>query len=157
MTLRQKKVVPLWDRVHECLSSIIPYAKNKKIKLGIENRAYFGELPFEEEFTTLWNRYPSDTLVYWHDFGHAQLKQERSWLNHWETFSQQKNHLGGCHIHDARFPSQDHQALGKGNIEWPLFLSQLATTIPWVLEFHPKTSEDHIQKSLNILKNFQIQ
>lgn len=155
VTLRQKQVAPLWNRVHECLQPIVSYAQSKKIKLGIENRLYFGELPFEEELENIWRRYPSDTVVYWHDFGHAQLKQEKGWINHWERFSQQQSHLGGCHIHDAFFPSHDHQAIGKGNVAWQLFLPQLPTNIPWVLEFHPKVSQEDIHQSVKELKKFE--
>lgn len=155
VTARQKKVAPLWDRVHECLRTITSYAESKKIKLGIENRAYFGELPSEFELENLWRRYGSETVVYWHDFGHAQIKQERGWANHWELFSANKMRLGGCHIHDASFPSQDHGCLGRGNVEWSLYLSQLPKNIPWVLEFHSRVSEENIHKSVSFLKNFE--
>ena len=143
--LWERGINELWERINEGLMILISYAKTKKIKLGIENRAFFSELP-SENWECLGQHYSDDTLGYWHDFGHAQIKEYLGWANHWETFTKKKEKLLGCHFHDAIFSTQDHQALGTGRVPWDLLLPQVPREIPWVMEYHPRLSPEIIQK-----------
>ena len=150
---RKLKIVKLWDRykndlgkrVKESLLDIVSYAQLKRVKLGIENRAFFSELP-NDNWEEIWKLDQNSILGYWHDFGHAQVKEHLGWSNHWEGLTQKKDRLIGCHFHDTKFLMQDHQALGSGRVAWDLLLSQVSVNIPWVMEYHPFIPSETIKK-----------
>lgn len=150
---RKLKIVRLWDcskndfekRMEESLLDVMAYAQMKGIKLGIENRAFFSQLP-NNNWEAIWKLDQNKILGYWHDFGHAQVQEHLGWSNHWESFTQKKDRLIGCHFHDTKFLNQDHQALGSGRVPWDLLLPKVPSNIPWVMEYHPLISSETIKK-----------
>jgi sugar phosphate isomerase/epimerase len=61
--------------VFEMLHRIVDVAKKNNVKLGIENREALEEIPFEPDFDLFFKEFNDSTVVYWHDTGHAQIKE----------------------------------------------------------------------------------
>jgi sugar phosphate isomerase/epimerase len=136
-----------WERVWSCLDVLVPYAKEKGVRIGIECRARARELPLEPEFDAIWRRYPEGTVGYWHDFGHMQRKHNLGLGDHWEALSQQSSRIIGAHLHDTIWPARDHRPPGcsGGTVEWNRLLPLLPSAIPKVLELEGRVSAESVR------------
>ena len=70
------------ERVYETLRIILPEAEKRGLKLGIENRQALEEIPLEGDFEFFFREFDSPNVVYWHDVGHAQIKENLGFLDH---------------------------------------------------------------------------
>jgi sugar phosphate isomerase/epimerase len=115
---RAARKEPFFERTKECLRNLLPEAEARGIRLGAENREALVELPFESDFQFLFKELASPNLVYWHDTGHAQIKENLGFCPHLMQVESLRHRLGGFHIHDVQFPGRDHCAPGTGTIDF---------------------------------------
>jgi sugar phosphate isomerase/epimerase len=152
---RRRALFPsVWARLHESLKPIVEEAAKQQVRLGCEIRERFEEFPNEEEFQTVLDAFPAETLGYWHDFGHAARKEFLGWHDHFATLQRRAPRLIGCHIHDCRPPDEDHQALGEGEIPFPKLIPLLPDDITPVLEYSPRVSEAAVLASQNLWNSY---
>jgi sugar phosphate isomerase/epimerase len=121
-------------RVKETLRLLLPEAVKRGLKLACENREAVEELPAESDFRVFLNEFRSPNVVYWHDTGHAQIKENFGIIRHAEHLASLADRLAGFHIHDVQFPTQDHCAPGTGMIDY-------AALQPFVKPEHVKVFE----------------
>ncbi len=121
-------------RVTETLRLLLPEAKKRGLKLACENREAIEELPAESDFRTFLHEFPGRDVVYWHDTGHAQIKENFGIIRHAEHLASLTDRLAGFHIHDVQFPTLDHCAPGTGMIDF-------AALKPFVKPEHIKVFE----------------
>src|SRR2546426_10263796 len=81
---REAKKEPFLERTKELLKKLLPEAESRGIKLGVENRQALEELPIESDYPFLFRELASPSLVYWHDTGHAQIKENLGFIHHVE-------------------------------------------------------------------------
>ena len=62
-------------RVGECLKPIVERAAEKSVRLGIEGRRGYEEIPSEREIPQLLDEIAAPHVGYWHDMGHIQIKE----------------------------------------------------------------------------------
>lgn len=117
---REHRKTPYFDRVKESLRRLLPEVEKRGIRFGAENREGVEELPLEGDFRSFLEEMNSPNLVYWHDIGHAQIKENLGLVPHSFHLENMKNHLAGFHIHDVRFPAKDHCAPGTGEIDFQM-------------------------------------
>ena len=72
---REAAAPPYLERVKEAMKRIVEYAASKNIKLGIEGRRGYEEIPSERELPVLLDELDSPVVGYWHDLGHIQIKE----------------------------------------------------------------------------------
>ena len=70
--------------VKECLKPIIEHAAAKNVRLGIEGRRGYEEIPSEREIPPLLDELNSPQVGYWHDIGHIQIKENLGFADHEE-------------------------------------------------------------------------
>jgi sugar phosphate isomerase/epimerase len=70
--------------VKECLKPIVEHAAAKNVRLGIEGRRGYEEIPSEREIPSLLDELNSPQTGYWHDFGHIQIKENLGFVDHAE-------------------------------------------------------------------------
>src|SRR5262249_60700037 len=97
------------DRVKDCLKRVVEHAATKKVKLAIEGRRGYEEIPSERELPVLLNELDSPQLGYWHDFGHLQIKQNLAFVDHEEWLRKIGSRTLRCHLQDCIWPAQEHQ------------------------------------------------
>jgi sugar phosphate isomerase/epimerase len=141
---REAKKAPFMDRVKECLKAVLPEAASRKIKLGAENRQALEELPVDGDFRALLQELGSESLVYWHDTGHAQIKENLGFIPHLMHLESLRNQLGGFHIHDVIFPGRDHCAPGSGMIDFAGLKPLVQPGHIKVFEFSPSLTTDQV-------------
>ena len=115
---REAKKGKAVERVCETLRLILPEAEKRGLKLGIENRQALEEIPIESDFEFFFREFDGPNVVYWHDTGHAQIKENLGFLHHTQHLESLAAHLAGFHIHDVIFPAGDHAAPGSGTINF---------------------------------------
>src|SRR5207302_982447 len=71
-------------RVKECLKPIVERAAEKNVRLGIEGRRGYEEIPSEREIPPLLDEIAAPHVGYWHDMGHIQIKENLGFLDHAE-------------------------------------------------------------------------
>jgi len=114
---REAKKGPFVERVNEMLKKLLPEAETRGLKLGAENRQALEELPIDSDYQFLFRELTSPSLVYWHDTGHAQIKENLGFLQHAMQLETLRDRLYGFHIHDVQPPGRDHCAPGSGTID----------------------------------------
>jgi sugar phosphate isomerase/epimerase len=119
---------------YETLHKLLPEAEKRGLKLGIENRQALEEIPLDNDFEFFFREFDSPNVVYWHDIGHAQIKQNFGFLDHAKHLELLAARLAGFHVHDVQFPANDHAAPGSGTVNF-------AALKPFVKPSHIKVLE----------------
>jgi sugar phosphate isomerase/epimerase len=115
---REAKKEKYVDLANEMLGRIAKEAESRGILLGVENREALEEIPLESDFGFLFKKFPSATVGYWHDTGHAQIKENLGFIGHARHLESMSERLRGFHIHDVQPPARDHCPPGTGMIDW---------------------------------------
>ena len=149
---RQARKGPFFERTCEALKQILPEAESRGVRLGIENRQSLEELPLDSDFETLFKDLASPNLVYWHDTGHGQIKENLGFTPHARHVEALQHHLGGFHIHDVQFPGRDHCAPGEGSIDFPALKPFLKPDHIKVFELGPSVSPEAVRRGVEHIK-----
>src|SRR5262249_15331181 len=149
---REVKKVEFYERTVECLKKILPKAKARGVKLGIKNRQSLEELPLDADFDLLFREISSPNLVYWHDTGHAQIKENLGFIHHALHLESRTGQLAGFHLHDVQFPGRDHCAPGTGTIDFAALKPMVRPEHIKVFEFSPGLSVDEAKRGIDHLK-----
>jgi len=145
---RESKSAAYIKRVRESLDPIIEYATSKGIRLGIEGRHGYEEIPNERELPPLLDEINSPSVGYWHDFGHIQVKHNLGFLDHFEWLQTIAPRLIGCHLHDTLWPATDHRPPFTGGIEYDKLIPLLPKNCLFVFEMGPRRTPQEIMDSL---------
>jgi sugar phosphate isomerase/epimerase len=142
-----------FGRVIELLKKILPIAEVHGVKLGIENRQALEELPIESDFQFLFHEIDSPQLVYWHDTGHAQIKENLGFIRHASHLESLRDQLAGFHIHDVQFPGRDHCAPGSGTIDFAALKPMVKPEHIKVFEFSPSMTVEDAKRGVDCVRN----
>jgi sugar phosphate isomerase/epimerase len=132
--VREAKKGKFVERVSDTLRKILPEAEKRGLKLGCENRQALEEIPLEGDFKSFFREFSSPNIVYWHDTGHAQIKENLGFIRHTLHLESLRDRLAGFHVHDVQFPARDHATPGSGTIDF-------AALKPFVKPEHIKVFE----------------
>ena len=136
---------------------VLPDARKLGIQLCAENREGFMELPLDSKFSHFLDQLPEqDAVGYWHDTGHAQIKQLAGLTSQMDLLSVNNDRLAGFHIHDVVGNDKDHQELGTGSIDFELISKFFRPDQALVLELSPGVKPEGVEASheylLDLLK-----
>jgi sugar phosphate isomerase/epimerase len=149
---REAAAPAILENVKECLIPIIEHAAAKNIRLGIEGRRGYEEIPSEREIPALLDELNSPQVGYWHDIGHIQIKENLGFLNHEEWLRAIGPRTLGCHVQDCLWPAQDHQPPFAGDIDLEKLVPLLPATCLFVWEMSPRKTADEIRRSVTVWK-----
>ncbi len=149
---REAKKGPFVERVNELLKQLLPAAEAQGVRLGIENRQALEELPIESDFQFLFRELPSPNLVYWHDTGHGQIKENLGFIRHAMHVESLCDRLFGFHLHDVQFPGRDHCAPGSGMVDWVALKPLVRPEHLKVFEFSPSLTVEEVKGGVAHLK-----
>jgi len=135
-------------RMLEGLRRVVDYAAEREIRLGIESRHSFEEIPSEREMINVLSRFDPKVVGYWHDFGHVQVKHNLGFLDHFEWLQRVAPQLFGCHLHDTKWPGRDHLAPFMGDVAYDRLLPLLPKDTLFVFEMSPRRTKEEITTSL---------
>ena len=149
---REAKKGPFVERVNELLKKLLPEAESRGIKLGAENRQALEELPLDSDFQFLFRELSSPNLVYWHDTGHAQIKENLGFLHHAMQLESLRDRLFGLHIHDVQPPGRDHCAPGTGTIDFAALKPLIKPEHIKVFELSPSLTVEEVKSGVEHIK-----
>ena len=147
--IQKRESVSLYDRVLEWLQPVLAHARSAGVTLGIENRIGIETFPSEREFRRLLTDIADGSIGYWHDFGHAQVRHNLTFIDHAEWLSEMSSRLIACHVHDVKFPAHDHCVPFSGMIEFAKLTSLLPAKTPMVWELDPQISKEEVLSALS--------
>lgn len=142
----RKRMGPFWEQTKASVNEMLDYAAQKGVKLGLENREKFEELPIDADYADWIAGFPATAPIgYWHDTGHADIKESMGLLVHREHLAKLAPRLIGFHLHDVDALGNDHQPIGSGHIDFKMVSEFWRPEHRLTLEFSPRlTTEDVI-------------
>jgi sugar phosphate isomerase/epimerase len=145
--LRAKKTV-FWDHMRAGLTELLSYAGPKRVALGLENREKFEELPIDADYTEFLASIPPPAPAgYWHDTGHAHIKESMGLLQHRGHLEKNAPRAIGFHLHDVSAEGRDHQPIGSGKIDFQMISEFWRPDHELVLELSPRVTVAGVQQS----------
>jgi sugar phosphate isomerase/epimerase len=146
---KREKIGPLYfHRAVEALTTIAERAADVGVKLAIESRSRYEDMPTEREMISLQAHFADNPWVgYWHDFGHVQLKHNLGLLDHSEWLETISPHLIGGHVHDVQWPARDHRTPFSGTLDYAALLKFFPAECPLVWELSPTREATEIQQA----------
>ena len=149
---RQARKEPFVERLKEVLKKLLPEAESRGIKLGLENRQALEELPIESDYQFLFRELASPNVVYWHDTGHAQIKENLGFIHHAMHLESLRQQLAGFHIHDVAFPGRDHFAPGLGTVDFAALKPFVKAEQIKVFELGPQVTVEEARNGIEHVK-----
>ena len=145
---RRNRLAPVYlERAREALRQLLPQAGQFGVKLGIEGRSHYEQVPSEDEMNLLMKEFGDNPFIgYWHDFGHIQRKHNLLILNHEQFLRRMSSHLIGGHVNDVKWPARDHQVpLLGGVVPFERLLPFFPHGVPLVWELSSRVSSEDIR------------
>lgn len=143
---RQEKKSAYLGNAMKSLEELIPYAKEKNVSIGLENRYYYREIPIFEEFEEIFNRFKYWDLYYWHDVGHAEVFERLGLCGHKDLLERFSDRLLGVHLHDIMGVMNDHRAPGLGTFDFNIIKPYLRDDTIKVMEVHQPATIDQVKR-----------
>ena len=139
------------ERISECLRAIIPYAEEREVRLGFENRYWYTQFPNADEMDILLREFSSPQVGLWFDLGHAATQEYLGFQKKNEILERFGDRMVGVHLMDC-IRNSDHLPPGKGNYDFAGLASHLKPDNPQVLEMALFVRADDIKKGVAVLQ-----
>ena len=136
--------------VRRSVTELAEYAARVGVRLGLENRYHYHEIPLPDELDELLNMGCGDAVGYWHDVGHAQALENLGLGSHEEWLQRFAPRIIGIHLHDI-VGLQDHLAAGLGRLDWELVARYLPKDALRTCEFQTCNSPQEVVAGLRFL------
>ena len=152
---KREAVGPLYyERAIDALTRISERAKESGVRLAVESRSRFEDMPTEREMIALQSHFSDHGSVgYWHDFGHVQLKHNLGLLDHSEWLEKISPYLIGGHVHDVVWPARDHRTPFSGTLKYESLLKWFPTDCPLIWELSPTREASEIGRAFRRWKS----
>jgi len=151
---RKRKGTPYFEAALKSIQEISGYAKEKGVKIGIENRVYYHEIPSFEEMAMVLSQTDPEQVFYWHDTGHAQFLENLSLAVHQDYLKRYGGRLLGVHLHNVE-GADDHKAvtISRGSVDFSLLKPYLKEDTLKVIEVHYPAAAEQIIESRKFLEH----
>jgi sugar phosphate isomerase/epimerase len=137
-----------WGNTLDSIGKVLAYAAEKQVILGFENREKFEELPVDADFPSFLAGLPAGAAAgYWHDTGHAEIKQDLGLLTQKQQLTDNASRLIGFHLHDVNADGDDHQAVGSGRVDFAMISEFWRPYHTLVLEIGPRATVEQVLSS----------
>ncbi len=145
--LRDKQT-DFWKNMRAGIDELLPYAGAKQVALGFENREKFDELPIDADYADFLATIPPTALAgYWHDTGHAHIKEGMGLLQHRDHLVKNAPRALGFHLHDVSAEGRDHQPVGSGKIDFQMISEFWRPEQELVIELSPRVTAEGVLES----------
>jgi sugar phosphate isomerase/epimerase len=149
---RERIALRYLQRVKDCLRRVIEHAASKNVRIALEGRRGYEEIPTERELPGLLEEMDCEQVGYWHDFGHLQIKENLGFIDHAEWLRLIGARAFGCHVQDCVWPAKDHEAPFTGAVNFEKLVPLLPTNCLFVWEMSPNKTADVIHRSVQTWK-----
>src|SRR4030066_855945 len=143
------------EKILQALEELIPYAQDKKIKLGFENRYYYSQFPTLEETEIIFKEFPNSNVGLWLDVGDQATLEYLGFVEKNAYLKKFGHRLIGTHLMDCK-EIYDHKAPGTGNIDYSGLKSYLKPDTIKVLELGPKVTPPEVKSGFEYLQQMGL-
>ncbi len=134
------------------LEELDAYASRLKIRLGIENRFYYREIPSFEETGEIFRRFGGSSLCFWYDTGHGRIMEDLGFAAPDGFLGRYSRILGGLHLHNVK-DFQDHlPPSADGDIDFRLIAGEIRQCPVRVIEAHHPAAGESVSGSRSFLE-----
>ena len=148
---RAQLAPPRIEAVKKSLLELLDYASHFGIRLGLENRYHYYDVPTLEEMGDLLNLAGSDKLGFIYDVGHAQTLERLDFFPHKEWLDRYSDRMIGVHLHDVK-GIVDHYAPGLGDVDFDMISPYLPEHAFRTCELQPMNTPEQVKASLKYLE-----
>lgn len=148
ITVREKRNRRPLEQVYRTLDEVLPRAKEMGIKIGMETRLGIEEIPNEQEAEQILTRYGTETIQYWHDVGHAAVKEILCLMSTRAVLTRFRGRTAGMHLQDFYPPAEDHLPAGFGAFDFGQLSPFVTDNMVLAWEIHPHWRADEITEGL---------
>ena len=136
--------------VRKSLLELLDYAAPYNLRLGLENRYHYFDIPSPDEMEELLSLAGPDRLGFVYDVGHAQALDRLGFYRHEEWLRRFSSRMIEVHLHDVQGVS-DHLAPGLGEIDFDMVASYLPPDAIRTLELQPTNTAEQVKAGLDCL------
>jgi sugar phosphate isomerase/epimerase len=147
---RKALATPHMQSVKKSLDELIAYSAQFGIKLGLENRYHYLDIPSPDEMEELLSPAGAGLLGFIYDVGHAQALDRLGFYPHKEWLERFASKMVGCHLHDV-IGLADHLAPGLGEIDFASIANFLPESAFRTCELLPGNTLAQVKEGLNVL------
>ena len=160
---RQEIAGHFLESAKNSLDQLANVASKRGVKIGIENRLHFHEIPLPSEYEELLEPYTTELVGYLHDVGHAEvlarlrLVKLDSWWGDSGSYGPGRD-LIAMHIHDTT-GIRDHVAPGEGTTNFIKLQKQIARSNPnaaLTFEIDQRQTDLAVGRGLTLLQQIGI-
>jgi len=138
--------------LYESLEEMMPILLATGVKLALEVLPTWEAIPTETEFEDLFRTFDNGCIGYWHDIGHAQIRENLGFINMERWLERLEPNLVGFHLHDVLPPGQDHVMPPLGQIDFSRYTRFGKRDILHVIEPTTRTPKEEIVEGYRILR-----
>jgi FMN phosphatase YigB (HAD superfamily)/sugar phosphate isomerase/epimerase len=147
---RQQLIDGNMAAIKKSLLELLDYSLGTGVKLGLENRYHYFDIPTPAEMSELLDLADSSRLGFVLDVGHAYTLDQLGFFPFQEWLNNFSSRIIEVHIHDVQGIT-DHFSPGLGDVEF----NKLAVNIPKnalrIMELHPINSPEQIRSGMDSL------
>jgi sugar phosphate isomerase/epimerase len=152
---REASKGPHLEAALESIRALGEHARGTGIRLGVECRDGYHEIPSLDEFAQMLSATDGLPVGYWHDAGHGAKLDYLGFLEHEEFLRRYGGRLIGMHIHDT-LNGRDHQAPGQGATDFGMLARYLRPETIRTLELHRSVTAAEISQALDLLEPLEV-
>ncbi|GIK43417.1 MAG: hypothetical protein BroJett011_72500 [Chloroflexota bacterium] len=136
--------------VQRSLVELARYAGSRGIRLGLENRFHYYEIPLPDELEFLLAQKYEGEVGFWYDVGHAHVLEQLDHCPHEGWLRRFAGRMVGVHLHDV-IGLNDHRAAGLGQVDWKMVAAYLPKNILCTCEFQNDNTPEQVAHGLRFL------
>jgi sugar phosphate isomerase/epimerase len=132
------------------LLDLLDYAGRFGVRLGLENRYHYFDIPNLDEMGVLLSLAGPDQLGFVYDTGHAQALDRLGFYPHEEWLQRYSARMIGVHLHDV-IGITDHYAPGLGEVDFDVVAAYLPEDAFRTCEFQVVNTTEQVKAGLKFL------
>ncbi len=140
---RAARAEPNVDAVRRSIIELAEHARQSGVRLGLEIRYHYFEIPLPDEMEMLFGAGYEDVLGFWYDVGHAETLDQMGFIPHEEWLKRFASRMLGVHLHDVN-GIDDHRAAGLGQVNWDMVARYLPVNALRTCEFQNDNSAGQV-------------
>jgi sugar phosphate isomerase/epimerase len=146
---------PYLEATARSLKDLLGSLGDSGLKICLENRYYYHQIPLPDEVAKLKEELSSPDLCYWHDTGHAHVQEILGFGSHAGSLGLLRDHLFGMHVHDSVF-IDDHQPPGSGEIDFAGLLAMVPASTLKIMELASSVKKEDVVKGARYLETLGV-
>ena len=119
---RARVAGPALDAARRSLEELAGHAKLRGVRLGIESRVHYGQIPTFAELGLLLAESDPAVVGFWYDCGHVQVLHNLGFHHHETWLTTYAGRIVGVHLHDVA-GLRDHLLPGLGELDFEVIMA----------------------------------